>query len=68
MPHRIPSCDTFGKVFAEIDPDEFQKCFMDWIKEIVKMTTGQVIAVDGKTVRLSHDRSNGKKPMHLVSA
>ena len=68
LPHGIPSHDTFGKVFAWIDPDEFQKCFMDWIKEIAKMTTGQVIAIDGKTVRRSHDRANGKSPLHLVSA
>jgi predicted transposase YbfD/YdcC len=68
LPHGIPSHDTFGKVFAWIDPDEFQKCFMDWVNEIAEMTAGQVIAIDGKTVRRSHDRANGKKPIHLVSA
>jgi len=68
LPHGIPSHDTFGKVFAWIDPGEFQKCFMDWIKEVAEMTTGQVIAIDGKTVRRSHDRANGKSPLHLVSA
>jgi len=68
LPHGIPSHDTFGKVFAWMDPDEFQKCFLDWIKEVAEMTTGQVIAIDGKTVRRSHDRANGKDPLHLVSA
>ncbi len=68
LPHGIPSHDTFGKVFAWMDPDEFQKCFLDWIKEVAEMTAGQVIAIDGKTVRRSHDRANGKGPIHLVSA
>jgi hypothetical protein len=40
----------------------------DRIKEIAKMTTVQAIAIDGKTVRRSHDRANGKRPLHLVSA
>jgi len=63
-----PKDFTFGKVFAWIDADEFQKGFMEWIKEIAKMTAEQVIASDGKTVRRSHDRVNGKKTLHLVSA
>ena len=67
LPHGIPSHDTFGKVFAWMDPDEFQGSFLAWIKEVAEMTTGQVIAIDGKTVRRSHDRANGKKPLHLVS-
>lgn len=68
LPHGIPSHDTFGKVFAWMDPDEFQACFLAWIGEVAEMTTGQVIAIDGKTVRRSHDRGNGQKPLHLVSA
>jgi len=68
LPHGIPSHDTFGKVFARMDPDEFQACFLAWIEEVAEMTTGQVIAIDGKTVRRSHDRAKGQKPLHLVSA
>jgi len=68
LPHGIPSHDTFGKVFSWIDPEEFQACFMEWIKEIAVVTQGQVIAIDGKTVRRSHDRANGKKAIHLVNA
>ena len=49
-------------VGAVIDAHEFQKYFMDWINEVAKMTTGQVIATSGKTERRSHDRSNGKNP------
>jgi predicted transposase YbfD/YdcC len=66
--HGIPSHDTFGKVFAWLDPEEFQACFMEWIRDIATMTAGQVIAIDGKTIRRSHDRANGKGPIHLVNA
>jgi predicted transposase YbfD/YdcC len=68
LPHGIPSHDTFGKVFAWIDPEEFQNCFMAWIRDIATMTDGQVVAIDGKTVRRSHDQANGKDPIHLVNA
>ena len=68
LPHGIPSHDTFGKVFALINPHEFQASFFDWVGEIAEITSGQLIAIDGKTVRRSHDRTKGKKPIHLVSA
>ena len=68
LPHGIPSHDTFGKVFALIDPKEFQAGFLDWVHEIADITSGQLIAIDGKTLRRSHDRSNGKEAIHLVSA
>ena len=68
LPHGIPSHDTFGKVFAWPDPDEFQGSFLAWIKEVAEITTGQVISIDGKTVRRSHGRVKRKKPLHLVSA
>jgi len=68
LPHGIPSHDTFGKVFALIEPKEFQDKFLDWVHEIAKITSGQLIAIDGKTIRRSHDRSKGKGPIHLVSA
>jgi predicted transposase YbfD/YdcC len=68
LPHGIPSHDTFGRVFAQIDPDEFQQSFMSWVQAICQLSHGQVIAVDGKTVRRSHDKSNGKSAIHMVSA
>ena len=61
LPHGIPSHDTFGKVFALIDPKEFQASFLDWVHEIVEITRDQLIAMDGKTVRRSHARSKGKE-------
>jgi hypothetical protein len=60
LPHAIPSADTFGRVFSRIYPKEFKSGFMQWIQAISQITKGDVIAVDGKTLRRSHDKSNGK--------
>jgi predicted transposase YbfD/YdcC len=68
LPHGIPSHDTFGRVFAQIDPDQFQQSFMSWVQALCQLSHGQVIAVDGKTLRRSHDKSNGKSAIHMVSA
>ena len=68
LPHGIPSHDTFGRVFAQIDPDQFQQSFMSWVQAICQLSHGQVIAVDGKTLRRSHDKTNGKSAIHMVSA
>ena len=64
----IPSHDTFGDVFGMIDAEEFQRSFMRWIEQVFTVTKGQVVAIDGKTVRRSHDKSIGKDAIHLVSA
>lgn len=68
LPHGIPSHDTFGRIFERMNPNEFQNCFMHWIGYVTEQTKGQVIAIDGKTLRRSHDRSNDKKAIHMVSA
>jgi predicted transposase YbfD/YdcC len=68
LPHGIPSHDTFGRVFAALDPEQFGAGFGVWMAAIAEHTAGQVIALDGKTLRRSHDRSNGKAALHLVSA
>jgi predicted transposase YbfD/YdcC len=68
LPHGAPSDDTYRRVFAALDAEEFQICFMDWIEAVEELTQGQVIAVDGKTLRRSHDRSQGKKALQMVSA
>ena len=56
LPNGVPGPDTFGRVFARIDPEQFRGCFMDWVDSVNRLTQGQVIAVDGKTLRRSHDR------------
>ena len=68
LPGGIPSHDTFGEVFARLDPEQFQSCFMAWTQAIAELLPGEVVAIDGKTARRSHDRANGKGAMHLVSA
>ncbi len=64
----IPSHDTFGRVFAALDPDQFQACFLSWITEVSEITKEQVIAIDGKTLRRSHDKVLGKGAIVMVSA
>jgi predicted transposase YbfD/YdcC len=67
LPNGIPSHDTFGRVFARIDPKQFEACFLHWVQSVSEEIKG-VIAVDGKTLRRSHDRADGKKALHMVSA
>jgi len=68
LPHGIPSHDTFGRIFAQIDSKQFETSFLSWVQAVFEITEGQVVAIDGKTVRRSHDHSNGKAAIHLVSA
>lgn len=68
LKHGVPSHDTFGRVFARIDTDQFQLCFASWVQAVFQVTEGQVVAIDGKTVRRSHDRSSNKEAIHVVSA
>lgn len=63
----IPSHDTFGRVFALLDPKQFEASFVQWVQGISKTVKG-VIAIDGKTLRRSHDQEAGKKALHVVSA
>lgn len=68
LPGGIPSHDTFGRVFAALDAVEFERCFLEWVQAVNVLTDGQVISVDGKTLRRSHDKRRGKAALHLVSA
>ena len=68
LPNGIPSHDTFGDVFSRLDPDRFQECFMEWSQAVADLLPGEVVAIDGKTVRRSHDKRAGKQAIHLVSA
>ena len=68
LPNGIPSHDTFGRVFAALDGAQFAACFRGWVAAIAERTGGQVIAVDGKALRRSHDRGAGKGALHMVSA
>jgi predicted transposase YbfD/YdcC len=68
LPNGIPSHDTFGRVFAALDPEQFQTCFLAWVQAAAASTDAQVIALDGKMLRRSHDRGKGKAAIHMVSA
>ena len=66
--HGIPRHDTFARVFARLDPEQFATCFQNWTQELQQRTDGEVIAVDGKTLRRSFDTASGKGSVHMVSA
>ena len=68
LPNGIPSHDTFSRLFARLNPQQFQQCFINWIKAINKLTSGEVIAIDGKSLRHSYDKEAGLKAIHMVSA
>ena len=64
----IPLHDRFNAILAAIKPAEFETCFLSWITALQEITDGQVIAIDGKTLRRSFDTANGKTAIHMVSA
>ena len=68
IPNGIPSHDTFTRVFARLDPEQFQACFLRWMKAVSEVIGGQVIAIDGKVLRRSHDKGIGKAAIDMVSA
>jgi predicted transposase YbfD/YdcC len=68
LPHGIPAHDTFWRVFRVLDPDQFQSSFVNWMAAVSEKIGGQVIAIDGKTLRRSHDRGIGQAAIHMISA
>jgi predicted transposase YbfD/YdcC len=68
LPHGIPCGDTFGRVFARLDPEQMQSCFVSWVNAISTLLGAEVVAIDGKTLRHSDDRGCGKAAIHMVSA
>jgi len=68
LPSGIPSHDTFTKVFRKLASREFEVCFTSWTESISELFDGEIVGVDGKTLRRSHDASSDKKAIHMVSA
>lgn len=64
----IPVDDTIARVMRRIDTKEFQARFIQWIQSVSEVTSGDVVAIDGKTLRRSHDRQAGVPAIHMVSA
>lgn len=67
LPNGIPKLDTYRSVFAAIDSEQFEKCFIEWVNSLAEISQGQVVAIDGKTLRGAKD-STGKSSIHMVSA
>jgi predicted transposase YbfD/YdcC len=65
LPHGIPSHDTFNRVFGLIDPTKFMDCFLAWTQSLREVFVGELVALDGKTLRRSRARGHG--PIHLVN-
>lgn len=68
LPNGVPSHDTISRVFNRIRADEFETCFFNWVADVVKLTNGEVVAIDGKRVRGSYDSASGRSAIHMVSA
>lgn len=68
LPNGIPSHDTFNRVFSQIDPKQFQKCFNELMKELSALVEGEIVSIDGKTLRGSSCDSSNQKAIHMVSA
>lgn len=73
LPNGIPSHDTFRRVFQAVCPLALQRCLIDWLQELRQTTqgaaeTGEVVAIDGKTLRRTFDRARDLRALHLVSA
>ena len=62
LPNGIPSHDTFGDVFVRLDPEQFQSCFIGWTQEVARLAQGEVVAIDGKTVRRSQTGPGASRP------
>lgn len=68
LPHGIPSHDTISRVFQILNPEELQRCFLKWVQSVYQLTKGEIVPIDGKTLRHSYDTATNKKAIHMVSA
>jgi predicted transposase YbfD/YdcC len=68
LPNGIPSHDTIRRLFIRLNPDHLQECFLSWVQSIRAHIQGEVVSIDGKTARRTHDRYHGKSALHMVSA
>ena len=68
LPNGIPSHDTIARLFAALNPEVLQECFLEWVKTVAQLQSGEVIAIDGKTLRRSSDRGKDNGAIPMVSA
>lgn len=67
LPNGIPTQHTFRRLFIALSSEEFENCFINWVRSVFA-DDGKIIPVDGKTLRRSHNKSDGKSAIHMVSA
>ena len=68
LPNGIPSHDTIRRLFIRLNPEQLSQCFMNWVEAVRKESGGEIVSIDGKAARRSHDRMAGKEPLTMVSA
>lgn len=68
FPNGIPSHDTIGRVLAMLNPDKLEAAFSGWMKRVVELGEGEVVAIDGKSLRRARRMSSGDSFVHMVSA
>jgi len=68
LPNGIPSHDTIARLFAALNPEALQECFLSWVKSVAQLSSAEVLAIDGKTLRHSYDKGGAKGAIHMVSA
>ncbi len=68
LPNGIPSRDCIRRVLCALKPEAFQTCFQSWMASLLSEDEDKTVAIDGKTLRRSHDQSHGLGPLHMVSA
>ena len=64
----IPVDDTIARLMGKLNTKAFQGCFINWTSSAMKVVKGDVVSIDGKTLRRSHDRTKEKSAIHMVSA
>jgi predicted transposase YbfD/YdcC len=68
LPHGIPGHDTFRRVLSRLDPEELTQCFIAWTQALSEASGGEIISIDGKTLRHSFDQATSTAAIHMVSA
>ena len=68
LPHGIPSPDTFRRVLSRLKPEELTQCFINWTQSLRESINGEIVSIDGKTLRRSFDRASAQDALHVISA
>lgn len=68
LPNGIPSHDTIGELFARLDPNQLQEVFLEWVNALFDVSGGEIIAIDGKTLKQSYDTASNRPAIHMINA